>query len=202
MAVSWDLRVLAANKGGKCNNQISTSLAFSSIFAASDIVLLSLPISVVYKLPIELGRKIGVIFMFGLGGLTCLFCLLKLVYLHANLSGPDPSWVLTFVLILNSLEINVAITITCLPVLKGLFRRTKQNSTPGFTQRYSAEPGSGHCPPDPDSYTGYLNESRKDPSNTSQGSQRKGGAIIFSAGSNDFEDLPSSESTRVRDEDV
>jgi hypothetical protein len=92
IAVSWDLRVLAANKGGVCHNQISTGLAFSAIFVATDVVLLALPIWVVLKLhSIERGRKIGVIFMFSLGGLTCLFCLLKLIYLHADISGPDPS---------------------------------------------------------------------------------------------------------------
>jgi hypothetical protein len=90
VAVSWDLRVLAANKGGRCVDQKSNGYAFSAIFAATDVLLLVLPLSVVSKLPLQLAQKIGVLFLFSLGALSCALCIWKAVLLRA-LHGTDYS---------------------------------------------------------------------------------------------------------------
>jgi rhodopsin domain-containing protein len=78
----WDLRVFAATKG-HCNSVFTESLAFSVIFAISDIILLIIPLMVVSKMNMRKRYKLGTLFIFALGGLSCVFCVWKAAYLSA-----------------------------------------------------------------------------------------------------------------------
>jgi hypothetical protein len=90
MAAAWDLRVVAASKGGHCISGPFSAVFFSVIYALTDIFLLMLPISVVSKLPLQSSRKFGVVLLFSLGSLSCVFCIWKASYVRVAIHTADP----------------------------------------------------------------------------------------------------------------
>jgi hypothetical protein len=95
-AAIFDLRVYAAT-GGKCQSFILESIIFSAVFATSDVVLLVIPLVVVFKMNIRTKRKISMIFIFALGGLSCIFCIWKAAYLSVVVGNFDDACKCSFV---------------------------------------------------------------------------------------------------------
>jgi hypothetical protein len=89
--VGWDLRVFAANKGGHCPNVVAHGYFFSAMFSITDVVLLLLPIFAVSKLQLKPMSKFGVMFLFSLGALSCIFCIWKSFYLRSVVHSTDVS---------------------------------------------------------------------------------------------------------------
>jgi hypothetical protein len=86
----WNLRVYAAT-GGHCRDLFLETLVFCIIMAVSDVVLLAIPLFVVAKMNIGTKWKAGMIAMFGLGGLSCVFAVWKASYLRSVRGSLDDS---------------------------------------------------------------------------------------------------------------
>jgi hypothetical protein len=86
----WNLRVYAET-GGHCRDLFLTTLVFCILFALSDVVLLAIPLSVVTTMRMRRERKVAMIFIFALGGLSCVFAIWKAAYLSAVRGDFDDS---------------------------------------------------------------------------------------------------------------
>jgi large subunit ribosomal protein L36e len=87
-AASWNLRVRA--KGANCGNEFASGLALSIFYAVGDIILVSIPTVTVWRLNLRRTAKFGATFLLSLGGLSCVFCVWKLIYLQGILKNTDP----------------------------------------------------------------------------------------------------------------
>lgn len=92
-----------------------------SLALAEDVFILCLPIPVVWRLRITMRQKFAVTFVFSLGGLVCIFSLLRLIEFRrfivtdlASSSALESIWTV--------LEINVAIITGSLPLLRPLLQ--------------------------------------------------------------------------------
>ncbi|KAF3925748.1 hypothetical protein ABW20_dc0100335 [Dactylellina cionopaga] len=101
----------------KCNG-LAMYYAITSIGVASDIAILILPIPVVLKLQLPAYKKIAVLFLFSLGGLACVFAILRMVNLFGGVKGIDLTWDIVPVALFGQLEVTLAIIATSLPALK------------------------------------------------------------------------------------
>ncbi|KAH8429215.1 uncharacterized protein LDX57_006882 [Aspergillus melleus] len=93
--------------------------SMGSISLIEDVIILCLPIPVVWKLQITFRQKMAITLVFSLGGLVCIFSLLRLIEFRnfvvtdlASSSAKESVW--------TCLEIDVAIICGCLPLMKPL----------------------------------------------------------------------------------
>ncbi|KAK1142938.1 hypothetical protein N8T08_007179 [Aspergillus melleus] len=93
--------------------------SMGSISLIEDVIILCLPIPVVWKLQITFRQKIAITLVFSLGGLVCIFSLMRLIEFRnfvvtdlASSSAKESVW--------TCLEIDVAIICGCLPLMKPL----------------------------------------------------------------------------------
>ncbi|KAI9929526.1 hypothetical protein MW887_000999 [Aspergillus wentii] len=93
--------------------------AMGSIALVEDVIVLCLPIPVVWKLQITSRQKIAITIVFSLGGLVCIFSLMRLIEFRnfvvtdlASSSAKESVW--------TCLEIDIAIICGSLPLMKPL----------------------------------------------------------------------------------
>ncbi|KAF7617327.1 hypothetical protein AFLA_005368 [Aspergillus flavus NRRL3357] len=93
--------------------------AMGSIALVEDVIILLMPVPIVWRLKITLRQKIAVTIVFSLGGLVCIFSLMRLIEFRnfvvtdlASSSAKESIWTV--------LELDVAIICGCLPLLKPL----------------------------------------------------------------------------------
>ncbi|KAF3171009.1 hypothetical protein EYR41_000025 [Orbilia oligospora] len=103
-------------------NALTMYYAITSIGVASDIALLFLPAPIVFKLQLPLWKKIAVLFLFSLGGLACIFAILRMIHLLDGVRGIDLTWDIVPVALYGQLEVTLAIIATSLPALKVLWK--------------------------------------------------------------------------------
>ncbi|KAF3933258.1 hypothetical protein ABW19_dt0207995 [Dactylella cylindrospora] len=95
----------------------------TSIGVASDMAILFLPIPIVLKLQLPIYKKVAVLLLFGLGGLACVFAILRMINLFDGVKGIDLTWDIVPVALFGQLEVTLAIIATSLPALKVLWKR-------------------------------------------------------------------------------
>ncbi|KAE8374852.1 hypothetical protein BDV26DRAFT_283956 [Aspergillus bertholletiae] len=106
--------------GGHCmHGQTKFFQAMGSIALVEDVIILLLPGPIIWRLKITLRQKIAVTVVFSLGGLVCIFSLMRLIEFRnfvvtdlASSSAKESIWTV--------LELDVAIICGCLPLLKPL----------------------------------------------------------------------------------
>lgn len=118
IAAAYDLLIKLENQ---CN-ALTMYYAITSIGVASDIALLFLPAPMVFKLQLPIWKKIAVLFLFSLGGLACIFAILRMIYLFDGVRGIDLTWDIVPVALYGQLEVTLAIIATSLPALKVLWK--------------------------------------------------------------------------------
>ncbi|KAB8274905.1 hypothetical protein BDV30DRAFT_248169 [Aspergillus minisclerotigenes] len=107
-------------QGGHCmHGQTKFFQAMGSIALVEDVIILLMPVPIVWRLKITLRQKIAVTIVFSLGGLVCIFSLMRLIEFRnfvvtdlASSSAKESIWTV--------LELDVAIICGCLPLLKPL----------------------------------------------------------------------------------
>ncbi|KAE8336746.1 hypothetical protein BDV24DRAFT_178151 [Aspergillus arachidicola] len=107
-------------QGGHCmHGQTKFFQAMGSIALVEDVTILLMPVPIVWRLKITLRQKIAVTIVFSLGGLVCIFSLMRLIEFRnfvvtdlASSSAKESIWTV--------LELDVAIICGCLPLLKPL----------------------------------------------------------------------------------
>ncbi|PYH82444.1 integral membrane protein [Aspergillus uvarum CBS 121591] len=95
--------------------------AMGSIALVEDVIILLLPAPVVWGLQITIRQKIALTMVFSLGGLVCIFSLMRLIEFRkfittdlASSSAKESLW--------TCLELDIAIICGCLPLLKPLLQ--------------------------------------------------------------------------------
>ncbi|KAL8713746.1 MAG: hypothetical protein Q9220_002272 [cf. Caloplaca sp. 1 TL-2023] len=98
------------------------SLAIINV--VTDFLILALPVKFVWNLHMRQARKIQVCGIFLLGGLVCVFGLIRAVAV-GTASGDDPSWNQVYSGIWSNLEIDIGVVAACLPTFGVLFSKRK-----------------------------------------------------------------------------
>ncbi|KAL8784421.1 MAG: hypothetical protein Q9195_009049 [Heterodermia aff. obscurata] len=94
----------------------------------TDILILCLPIRFVVRLQMKRARKLQVFVAFGLGGIVCIFGIIRCYYIGKT-STTDPAWTAAPGAIWSQVEVSVGIISACLPVYRPLFK--KRSEMPG-----------------------------------------------------------------------
>ncbi|KGO75536.1 hypothetical protein PITC_082430 [Penicillium italicum] len=128
-------------KGHCMSGQVQFFQTMGSIALVEDVIILCLPIPVFWRLQINRRQKIALILVFSLGGLVCVFSLMRLIEFRrfqltdlAASSAKESIW--------TCLELDVAIICGCLPFLNPLVQgvRSKVRSE---ASRYHSQPSTG-----------------------------------------------------------
>ncbi|PBP17475.1 PTH11-like integral membrane protein [Diplocarpon rosae] len=77
---------------GRCINQVVIQFFNAGINILTDLLVLALPVKVVWGLQLPRRQKIGLMFVFGLGGFVCLVSILRLHALHVMTTSSNLTW--------------------------------------------------------------------------------------------------------------
>ncbi|TDZ71597.1 hypothetical protein CTRI78_v001984 [Colletotrichum trifolii] len=124
-----------------CGNQPAADGTLGVVNLMTDIVVLVMPISYLWRLRLESFKKIALIVTFSLGIFTCIVSGLRLYYL-AHLKYTDVTFGIPNALVFSALEPAVGITLACIPFLRPLLGRS-QYSPKGTAQYYTSAENSG-----------------------------------------------------------
>ncbi|KAF3914155.1 hypothetical protein AA313_de0209331 [Arthrobotrys entomopaga] len=105
----------------KCN-ALTMYYVITSLGVASDIAILLLPVPGVLKLQLPTYKKVAVLAVFGLGGLACVFAILRMINLFSGVTGIDLTWDIVPIALYGQLEVTIAIIATSLPALRLLWK--------------------------------------------------------------------------------
>ncbi|KAK6535703.1 hypothetical protein TWF694_002153 [Orbilia ellipsospora] len=105
----------------KCNG-LTMYYAITSLGVASDIAILLLPVPGVLKLQLPAYKKVAVLTVFGIGGLACVFAILRMINLFSGVKGIDLTWDIVPIALYGQLEVTTAIIATSLPALRLLWK--------------------------------------------------------------------------------
>jgi hypothetical protein len=108
---------------GKCIRVVDFYYANAGINIVTDVVIYLLPIKVLWGLQIPKRQRIGLMFLFGLGGLVVATSIIRVFTLHSLLNSTDQTWDVVSPYNWSGIELNVAIFITCGPAFKAFIRR-------------------------------------------------------------------------------
>ncbi|KAE8146977.1 integral membrane protein [Aspergillus avenaceus] len=103
---------------GKCLQLLSFYYISFAIRLATDIALFALPIPKLMRLNMGLGKRVGLICMFGLGVFIIVTSIIRATYL--NSFTQDRTWELVETLNWSCAEVAVGIFIACIPSFKAL----------------------------------------------------------------------------------
>ncbi|KAF4914524.1 hypothetical protein CGCVW01_v010612 [Colletotrichum viniferum] len=127
-------------KNRNCGNQPAADGTLGVVNLMTDIIVLIMPVSYLWRLKLETYRKVALIATFSLGVFTCIVSALRLYYL-AHLKYTDVTFGIPNALIFSALEPGVGITLACIPFLRPLLGRS-QYSPKGTAQYYTTAGGS------------------------------------------------------------
>lgn len=105
---------------GKCLNLLTFFYVSFGIKLATDIALFCLPIPMLGKLKIGLGKKIGVIFMFSLGLLVCIISIIRATFLQNT--STDITFILPPELNWSTIEVCSLVICACIPTFRAFLR--------------------------------------------------------------------------------
>ncbi|RDW60455.1 CFEM domain-containing protein [Aspergillus mulundensis] len=130
---------------GKCISQNDILLAHSIINILLDVVITIMPLPIVVKLHMPLGKRLGVMLMFGVGIVVTIISIMRLVKTVGFNSTQNPTKDFVPVGIWSLLEFDVAIMCACMPAIRTLFIRLFKPPTDTYaygSNRYNYK-GSG-----------------------------------------------------------
>ena len=115
---NWDITITS----GSCANKGGMYLATAGLNAATDVLLLVIPLPMVLQLHVPLSQKIGLVAMFSVGSLTLVTSLVRLSLLPPMISAVDATWAIAKPAIWICVEANLVIICGCLPIMRLFFR--------------------------------------------------------------------------------
>ncbi|RAL02179.1 uncharacterized protein BO80DRAFT_472839 [Aspergillus ibericus CBS 121593] len=120
---------------GKCLSLTAFYYISFGIRLATDLALFALPIPKLVRLNMTMGKRAGLVMMFGLGVLISLTSIIRATYI-SNFSD-DHTWTLVNTLNWSSVEVAVAIFVACIPSFKSLitFRFPELQRLLGFSSK-------------------------------------------------------------------
>ncbi|OOF92688.1 hypothetical protein ASPCADRAFT_133080 [Aspergillus carbonarius ITEM 5010] len=103
---------------GKCLSLTAFYYISFGIRLATDLALFALPLPKLVRLNMTMGKRAGLVIMFGLGVLVSVTSIIRATYI--NNFSEDHTWMLVDTLNWSSVEVAVAIFIACIPSFKSL----------------------------------------------------------------------------------
>ncbi|KAH7389242.1 hypothetical protein BKA64DRAFT_680100 [Cadophora sp. MPI-SDFR-AT-0126] len=113
IAAFWDVNI-----HGRCIPHKFLWFFNAAVNIATDLTILILPMPVLSTLRLPLKQKVGLMFIFALGGFVCLVSILRLRSLYIVSTSEDVTWANTEAAIWSSIEINTGIVCASLPTIK------------------------------------------------------------------------------------
>ncbi|KAL5343836.1 hypothetical protein BJX70DRAFT_393258 [Aspergillus crustosus] len=132
------LSSLWTGRPGQCIDPSPPFTALAIVNVVTDFAILALPIQPVLRLQMKTRRKIQVLSIFLLGGIVCIFGVIRSVAL-STMQSEDLSYNSVYSGIWSYTEISVGIVAACMPTLRPLFKRkhrdgsTEESSSPNFS---------------------------------------------------------------------
>ncbi|KAL6234812.1 hypothetical protein BDW75DRAFT_230815 [Aspergillus navahoensis] len=137
---SWD-----GEHEGRCLSHDTILLAHSTINIILDVAITIIPMPIVLKLHMPLGKRLAVLVMFGVGLAVTIISIMRLVEAVGFNSTQNPTKDFVPVGIWSLLEFDVAILCACMPAIRSLFIRLIWKPTDTYaygSNRYNYK-GSG-----------------------------------------------------------
>ncbi|EOD43467.1 integral membrane protein [Neofusicoccum parvum] len=117
IASNWDITI-----SGECINKTGIYIATAIINIATDLALLILPIPILARLQIPGLEKAALIAMFGVGSMTCVTSVVRLVLLLPMLTDLDQTWAVSIPCVWILVEANLVVICGCLPIIRKFAR--------------------------------------------------------------------------------
>ncbi|KAJ4356145.1 uncharacterized protein N0V89_004175 [Didymosphaeria variabile] len=121
IAASWDPLLLALPTT-VCLNRGGIYLAQAVIGIVTDVLLLALPVPTVLKLQMPNKQKLGLVGIFGVGSITIVTSIVRLIILLPSLTTADQTWVIGEGFLWIYVEANLLIMCCCLSTLRRFFK--------------------------------------------------------------------------------
>ncbi|KAH7050334.1 hypothetical protein B0J12DRAFT_663989 [Macrophomina phaseolina] len=144
---------------GTCINYILYYYVAASLNIATDFAIILLPVPALRNLNVSRTKRIGVLFLFSIGGFGCVVSIIRLWTLYRldlAVRAGDPSSANTLPALWSAIEIHVCIICACLPSLSpvlalvlrtiGLHASTHGGKSPSPMLSLSDSPHSRHWP--------------------------------------------------------
>ncbi|KAI3578550.1 hypothetical protein IWW34DRAFT_466496 [Fusarium oxysporum f. sp. albedinis] len=126
-----------ATTDGECFNQRVLILVDNIISLLSDIVVLLLPCPLTKKLQVGLIAKLKIVAIFGVGGIACIFSLVRLVFIIHNGESPDQTYVFLQINLTGIAECGIGVVCACFPFMPMLWKSILHKDKPGYSSNYS-----------------------------------------------------------------
>ncbi|CAI4214399.1 unnamed protein product [Parascedosporium putredinis] len=144
----WDFTITEK----KCH-PVSFMWAAIGLHIGTDFLIFLLPMPVILGMNLPRGQKIGLVVVFALGFFVCFISILRAVWIHGLFDAIDSTYDFTAITNWTVVEVNTAIAIPCLLVLKPLLNKILPRffsaSGPHRNQVYNLDEhpaGSGSTP--------------------------------------------------------
>ncbi|KAL1792577.1 hypothetical protein ACET3X_009084 [Alternaria dauci] len=115
IAASWDPLLLPT---ATCVNRGAIYIATAVIGIITDVMLISIPIPTIWGLQMPTKQKIGLTLMFGVGSITMVTSVIRLVVLIPALTDMDQTWIIAVGSMWIIIESNLFIICCCLPTVR------------------------------------------------------------------------------------
>ncbi|KAF5027130.1 hypothetical protein F66182_756 [Fusarium sp. NRRL 66182] len=122
---------------GECFNQRVLILVDNIISLLSDLVVLLLPCPLTKKLQVGLAAKLKIAAVFGMGGVACIFGLVRLVIIVQHGESPDQTYTFVKINLLGIAECGIGVVCACLPFLPMLWKSILHKDKPGYSSNYA-----------------------------------------------------------------
>ncbi|KAF2844357.1 hypothetical protein T440DRAFT_410368 [Plenodomus tracheiphilus IPT5] len=133
---NWDPMLFAS---AVCVNRGAIYIATAVIGIVTDLLLILIPIPTIWGLQMPTKQKIGLTAMFGVGSITMVTSIIRLVILLPSLTSMDQPWVIGEGTLWINVEANLLVICCCLPTLRRFFRHV----APRLIGEYTDDPSSG-----------------------------------------------------------
>ncbi|KAG9252399.1 uncharacterized protein F5Z01DRAFT_690613 [Emericellopsis atlantica] len=120
---------------GECFNQRVLILVDNVISLVSDIVVLLLPCPLAKQLQVGLMAKIKIAVVFGVGGIACIFSLVRLIFIINNGNSPDQTYVFMEINLTGVAEVGIGLVCATLPLMPALWKSIRHEEKAGYSSQ-------------------------------------------------------------------
>ncbi|KAJ5087816.1 Satratoxin biosynthesis SC1 cluster protein [Penicillium angulare] len=133
LAFNWDQSI----PGGKCANEPAAFIAVGVLDLATDVCVFALPIPMIWNLHAPMATRAALSSVFGLGLLTMVVSILRIVALVAT-DFADITYTEAYPLLWSFLEPAIGITVACGPLLGPLVKKTRSFASSNPSDKHNS----------------------------------------------------------------